>query len=155
MWHLANPIVYLSSSRRGQDLCHCVMRGVHASKLSCLACLERLAGHGRPVPTIKANLTLSLLYVRKVLFHPLLDCVTFSVRLHYQDAVGRSVWSLPPRTGNWCTALCSLGIGNWFTVICSTIVHYLLTFILSVEKSSESLLIDPLKERLSFLFLGF
>ncbi|TEA23191.1 hypothetical protein DBR06_SOUSAS26610015, partial [Sousa chinensis] len=50
-------------------------RGVCIGKLPCIGHLERSAGHGGPTTTTEADIALSLCYVSKVLFHPVLDCV--------------------------------------------------------------------------------
>ncbi|TEA34808.1 hypothetical protein DBR06_SOUSAS11910032, partial [Sousa chinensis] len=46
---------------------HCGTGGVHVGKFPCIGCWER------PMPMIEADLALSLFYVRKLLFHPMLD----------------------------------------------------------------------------------
>lgn len=50
-------------------------------KLLCVNHLERLAGHRGPVPTIEVDLAWSLLYVRELLFHPMLDGIVFLATL--------------------------------------------------------------------------
>ncbi|TEA41737.1 hypothetical protein DBR06_SOUSAS26310017, partial [Sousa chinensis] len=40
---------------------------------------ERPTGHEGMTPTTEADLALSLIYVRRVLLHPVLDCVVFSL----------------------------------------------------------------------------
>lgn len=42
-------------------------------QLPCVGCQEGPTGRGRPVPTVEADLAVSLLFVSKTLFHPGLD----------------------------------------------------------------------------------
>lgn len=51
---------------------------------------ERLTNPGGPPHTIEADLALSLLYVSKGLFYPVLDCAVFSLETPIPNAVGRN-----------------------------------------------------------------
>lgn len=44
------------------------------------------------MPTTEADLALSLLYVSKALFHPVLGCIVFSLETPILRRSGRSVW---------------------------------------------------------------
>ena len=60
-WHGVFPLQHGLAAQRRTAL-HWLLR-------------ERPAGHGELTPTAEADLTLSLLYVSKALFHPVLDAL--------------------------------------------------------------------------------
>lgn len=99
-WPLGIPSASFSISdstgERVRSLC-CSMRRVPVGKLPHICYSER--------PTIKPSITLSLLYVSKGLFHPMLDCLVSSLRSLLPDAVCRSVWRplLGLVTSTWCS----------------------------------------------------
>lgn len=65
-------------------------------QLPFISCWERHTGHRGLRLTAEASLARSLLYVRRYVASGL-DCVVFSWRLWYQDAVDRSVPTPAPQ----------------------------------------------------------
>ena len=66
--------LYCTCPHRGREsILHCCTKGVHRSYLPCMGCRERPAGHGGPMLNNESDLALSLLFVSKMLFHPVLD----------------------------------------------------------------------------------
>lgn len=76
---------------------HCSMRRVRVGKLPCISYRER--------PMIKPSIALSLFYVSKALFHPMLDCIGSSLGSLVPDTMCTSVWNplLGLVTGTWCS----------------------------------------------------
>lgn len=76
---------------------HCSMRRVRVGKLPCISYRER--------PMIKPSIALSLLYVSKTLFHPMLDCIGSSLGSLVPDTMCTSIWNplLGLVTGTWCS----------------------------------------------------
>ena len=73
IWHLANPTAVSVLFREGTKSFYSSIRGVHAGQLPCVCCQEGPSSPGGPVPTVAADLALSLPCVSKALFQPALD----------------------------------------------------------------------------------
>lgn len=96
----------------------------------CVGCWERPDGHGRPVPTIEADITLFLLYVSKELFHPAFSLVTPVLRCNRQKCSEST-----PGISNQCTVLCSLELITH--ALCSA-GHSIITDVnISIDKSKK------------------
>lgn len=74
--------IFQTPQGRGKSF-HCGRREEHVGKLPCICCWERL--------TIRADITMSLLCVSRVLFHPVLHCVVLSLATLIPEAVCRCV----------------------------------------------------------------
>lgn len=91
IWCLANPTVNdLSSMGRGELSSAVAQKGAQKPTSLRWPLGETYQPWG-PMPTIEADLVLSLLCVWKALFCSVLGCVMFFLQLRYQDAGGRSV----------------------------------------------------------------
>ena len=112
IWHLANPTVYLPSPGRGQGSFHCGVRGVHVGTLPCVTCWERPASCRGSMPTIEADLALSVLCVRGVLLHPVLDCVCFSLESLIRRSSGQKCLESSLGIGVWCSVPLGLITGS-------------------------------------------
>lgn len=77
-WHLETSLLYLFFAGRAWALLLQHKRGHPMTRVSCW---DGPADHGIMIPTTKADLAVSLLYVSKVPFHLVLDCVVFSVAI--------------------------------------------------------------------------
>lgn len=60
-----------------------------------------------PKSTTEVDLALSLLYVSKVLFYPVLDYLVF-----HGDSDTKIQWDSSPGIGKWYMVICFLGIDN-------------------------------------------
>ena len=76
--------------------------------------------------TTEADLALSLLYVSEVLFHPVLDCVVFSLVTPVSRCNGPPPLGL--LSGAWCSA--PLGLITC-TVLCSTCTIQKVSYLLA------------------------
>lgn len=70
-----------------------------------------------PNSTTEIDLALSLLYVSKMLFHLVLDCLVF-----LQGSDAKIQWASSPGTGKWYMVFCFLGIDNLHSTLlaCTT-----------------------------------
>lgn len=122
IWPLVNPIaLYVLCRESTQSFCH-GKRGVGALRPIVLHQLLGLStGHGGPMSTIGANLALSLLYVSKVLFCPVLGCVVVSLVTPTLRCNGQVCVESPPLIDNLCTVLCWHSV-IWFCQL--TVLHF-------------------------------
>ena len=78
IWRMANLTAISISFKKGMGSFVLWHKRVACRPRACVSCWEGPAGCGGPMPTIRADLALSLLCVRIAFFHPVLDCVVFS-----------------------------------------------------------------------------
>lgn len=78
-WHLSRPTAVSVPCGDRMRSYYCSSGGVHAGQLPHVGCQEGSADCGGLMPTVGANLALSLLYVSTVPFCPGLDCIVFSL----------------------------------------------------------------------------
>lgn len=91
IWRLANPTVNDLSSMGRAELSSAVAQKGAQRPTSLPWPLGETYPSWGPMPTIEADLVLSLLRVWKALFRSVLGRVMFFLQLRYQDAGGRSV----------------------------------------------------------------
>lgn len=94
--HLLNPIALFVLFKERTRSFHFSTRGVCAGQMLCVSWWEGPTDHGGQTSTTEADLILSLLYVSKALFHPVLDCVVFCLAT-----------LIPRRSGQKCLDFCS------------------------------------------------
>lgn len=87
-------------------------------QLPCASCQERPSGHGRLMPTIEADLAMSLLYVSKAWFHPVLDCVVFTSVTPIPRCNGQEFLESTPGISKCAQGFASLRLvtGAWYSV---------------------------------------
>ena len=82
IWYLASLTVISVLLREGTGSVYhgpSAMGGVYEAKCPAVASGRDLLAMGDGMPATKDGVALALLYVSKTLFHPVLDCVTFSL----------------------------------------------------------------------------